>query len=370
MPFRIISIFVYLFSFTLAFLGLSSVQFEKFCNVKKPVQVQILLYALSMGLAYPIAQFANGDIFKMSKEKWASQIEYIRQVLKSIYEKNSAKDIASTGANLDVASVSANLDTLEALSEDFDNADVTIDYRQKFYDVLVAIKDQYLVIRDYLSAEVQKNIDAILSDEKVQNFGYFVECLYYMSKSERGFDLLVSEDGVNFDVITRDGMGDPYNHGCRVFAITDSGLCVGTANPFYGTQVWLIDDYALVGDLDFDGTVGILDATILQRHASGVAKLADDARSVADVDGDGKISVMDATYIQRELAGIGNDTADLLGDVDFNGVVNILDVTMIQRDLARVQILSPKAKAVADYNEDGEESILDATAIQRDLANL
>ena len=57
MPYRMISIVVYLFSFTLAFLGLSSVQFEKFCNVKKPVQVQILLYALSLGLAYPIAQF-------------------------------------------------------------------------------------------------------------------------------------------------------------------------------------------------------------------------------------------------------------------------------------------------------------------------
>ncbi len=57
MPFRLITIAVYLFSFTLSFLGLSSIQFEKFCNVKKPVQVQILLYALSMGLAYPIAQF-------------------------------------------------------------------------------------------------------------------------------------------------------------------------------------------------------------------------------------------------------------------------------------------------------------------------
>ena len=57
MPFRILSICVYLFSFTLSFLGLSSIQFEKFCNVRKSVQVQILLYALSMGLAYPIAQF-------------------------------------------------------------------------------------------------------------------------------------------------------------------------------------------------------------------------------------------------------------------------------------------------------------------------
>lgn len=57
MTFKIISIIVYLFSFTLSFLGLSSIQFEKFCNVRKPVQVQILLFALSMGLGYFVAQF-------------------------------------------------------------------------------------------------------------------------------------------------------------------------------------------------------------------------------------------------------------------------------------------------------------------------
>ena len=30
------------------------------------------------------------------------------------------------------------------------------------------------------------------------------------------------------------------NYGLRVFAQTDQGLCIGTANPFYGTQVWLL----------------------------------------------------------------------------------------------------------------------------------
>lgn len=47
-----------------------------------------------------------------------------------------------------------------------------------------------------------------------------------------------------FDAITRNGFGDPYNHGCRVFAITDAGLCLGTANPFYGTQLWRLEDLA------------------------------------------------------------------------------------------------------------------------------
>lgn len=57
MPYKILTIVIYLFSFALAFLGLGSIQFEKFCNVKKPVQVQMLLFALSLGLAFLIAQF-------------------------------------------------------------------------------------------------------------------------------------------------------------------------------------------------------------------------------------------------------------------------------------------------------------------------
>lgn len=55
--YRFISIFIYLFAFICSFLGLSSIQFEKFCNVRKPMQVQTLLFCLSMALAYFVAQF-------------------------------------------------------------------------------------------------------------------------------------------------------------------------------------------------------------------------------------------------------------------------------------------------------------------------
>ena len=56
-----------------------------------------------------------------------------------------------------------------------------------------------------------------------------------------GFDLYVSEDGVNFDPITVDGFGDPYNYGGRVIIPSEHGLYVATANPFNGMQIWRID---------------------------------------------------------------------------------------------------------------------------------
>lgn len=64
------------------------------------------------------------------------------------------------------------------------------------------------------------------------------ECAEYLSRADFGFDLYVTKDGIHFDTITTDGFGDKFNHGCRAFGVTNEGLCVGTANPFYGAQVW------------------------------------------------------------------------------------------------------------------------------------
>ena len=73
-------------------------------------------------------------------------------------------------------------------------------------------------------------------------------CGEYVDKAVSGFDLYVTEDGVHFTRITEDGFGDPYNHGCRAFGITDDGLYVGTANPFYGTQVWKLSAVEAPGE--------------------------------------------------------------------------------------------------------------------------
>ena len=57
-----------------------------------------------------------------------------------------------------------------------------------------------------------------------------------------GFDLLKTADGENFELVTDSGFNDRYNYGGRSIMATDYGLFVGTANPFYGTQLWKITD--------------------------------------------------------------------------------------------------------------------------------
>ena len=132
-------------------------------------------------------QFVNGNLLKRTPSEWKDQWSY----LKALMEALTTVDPNGTG----------NPDTLAQ----------TIKFSYNF---------------------VFKNIT-------VRNIASAIKLLNYLRTTKRGFDLYVTEDGVNFETITIDGFGDPYNHGLRVFATTDQGLCLGTANPFYGTQIWI-----------------------------------------------------------------------------------------------------------------------------------
>ena len=134
-----------------------------------------------------MGQFVNGDLLRQTPEAWKSQWKYLKALMKALQEA----DADGTGNPRTLAQ--------------------TIKFTNAF---------------------VFQNIS-------VCNIASAIRLLNYLRKAQRGFDLYVSEDGVNFETITTNGFGDPYNHGLRVFAVTDQGLCVGTANPFYGTQVWI-----------------------------------------------------------------------------------------------------------------------------------
>lgn len=57
-----------------------------------------------------------------------------------------------------------------------------------------------------------------------------------------GCELYRTSDGVNYTCVTVDGFGDEYNYGVRNILATDDALFVGTANPFYGAQLWKLTE--------------------------------------------------------------------------------------------------------------------------------
>lgn len=194
-------------------------------------------------LAYPLMQFTNGDLLERTPEEWKTQIGYIIELIQSVIDGGITLPLtrsAAADAKLNLGSITDILEQIGGLLGQGGGSD--LDATEQLYNLLKKALSVYNMVRDFLPSQITDVLDKILNQETVDNIYYFLGTCKYLSTGERGFDLLVSDDGVNFDVITRNGFGDPYNHGCRVFAITDQGLCLGTANPFYGTQVWKLTD--------------------------------------------------------------------------------------------------------------------------------
>ena len=54
-----------------------------------------------------------------------------------------------------------------------------------------------------------------------------------------------------------------------------------------------------VGDVNMDGRIDILDATLIQKYVAGIVELSAEQKHLADYNNDGDITVVDATEIQK-----------------------------------------------------------------------
>ena len=60
----------------------------------------------------------------------------------------------------------------------------------------------------------------------------------------------------------------------------------------------------MYGDVNFDGRINVLDATLIQKYTSDLVNFNAEQIVAADVDGDGRISVNDANLINKFSMGI------------------------------------------------------------------
>ena len=63
-----------------------------------------------------------------------------------------------------------------------------------------------------------------------------------------------------------------------------------------------LPDNGIVGDINFDGKINILDVTLVQRFVGELETFTERQIAAADVDGDGEVTISDATYMQEYLA--------------------------------------------------------------------
>lgn len=266
-------------------------------------------------LLEPIGQLTNGDLLKMTDEEWQSQIEYIKVLAELILNKyktpqlpvaapatlsisrDDARNMAKSVNNAGKISraTAANAENVIELAQEIEN---TAD--EKASEEFIATYTELSKASKDMTISIGEIIDKIFTEESIAKMTSFVKCAAYMSTAERGFDIFTLDSNLNVKTVTTNGFGDPYNHGCRTFAVTDDNLIVGTANPFYGTQIWTLSDNKY--DLNEDSKVDVQDVTFAQCVVAGTEEKPSDFDERADYNKDGKVDINDITAYQIYLA--------------------------------------------------------------------
>ena len=108
---------------------------------------------------------------------------------------------------------------------------------------------------------------------------------------------VVKAVGEGYTVITINAAGNNnYNSDTERIIVFVSG----TADP---TEPTTKPDQ-IIGDVNGDGSITVLDATTLQKYISGLVSLSNEQLALADTNGDGSVTVLDATQIQKYLANL------------------------------------------------------------------
>ena len=221
----------------------------------------------------------------MSREEWASQIGYLRVLFKLLLnqDKNGDGTLMAADADPDAAidaavdavndespelfsftdeqhdtmrqaledgaydalygvSTLRQLNELNALLTELTDLVETNDI-EGFVELYQKANDLFENLGGKLPDALKQLYETLVRITELENMKDLCVCLKKLSTATRGFGLyaITSEGGkLSLETLTRDGFGDPFNHGLRAFATNDEEgwMVIGTANPFMGTQLW------------------------------------------------------------------------------------------------------------------------------------
>ena len=209
---------------------------------------QLYISTMDAGIFYGyMTQLTNGSLLKMTPEELATKIKYVSDAVELLAKMKIDKDVENLKEI--IASISLLLSDYFSSEDEGEEVNSVL----KFKELLGTIKLLIQLKIDSMDGEsladklvlqaLQKAKDEIqkLADKiDVEGAKKYLYINHLVRNNEWGFDLFRTSDGETFETITRNGFNDKYNYGCPSFLATDEGLYIGTCNPFYGGQLYLL----------------------------------------------------------------------------------------------------------------------------------
>lgn len=198
-----------------------------------------------------------------------------------------ADEVAYKSATHTYAIAAPNYDTMKLESKDYQN----IHMYTNLDDIVPKVPLYYKKV----GVEKSYSYDTLSSDERA---GFDRVYKYFRGKT-------YSEDGdINStDLIgrLRDHMGFTY----MSFMLSEkSDSEIDNYIVSYESPVGGDINQSLLGDVNGDGDISILDAIMIQKHIVNIITLEGDALAAADTDGSGDVSVLDAIRLQKYIVNI------------------------------------------------------------------
>lgn len=358
---------------------------QNLIDLISPIAKDKISQRLSVALEELKAMLEELESFELSEEQAAefnerfrSLNEKIEKLLKNFgnaiaaklsgyLEKIAEGEIEEKDVDAELAMVAASVDNENALDkvrDQLDKASIALDLLNAFLEGYTLDPEQgdknlkmilELAANNFLDkiSDMVKEINDSIDWEGIEMYRWVSDTV---ANDTWGFDLVRTKDGVNFEVVTDNGFGDKYNYGCPSFLSTDDGLYIGTCNPFYGAQLYLLtteeseDDPTEPDDTDDPWPVELGRWYVL-----------------GDADGDGEVGIFDVTTIQRYLADIINeDYIDLVASDVSRDTLDIFDAADIQRYLASMNVSYPIGERFNRATGKGVEAINETILLDKE----
>ncbi|MBQ9640680.1 MAG: hypothetical protein IJV06_03880 [Bacteroidaceae bacterium] len=204
---------------------------------------QLYIATMDAGIFYGyLTQLTNGNFLLMTPEERVTKIQYLDKVIKSL--------LATASSKIDPAAILAEkLGQIKSFLQGFlDKETVSPEALQELQsseaiagEIETAADDPAISESDpELGSKLRQFVADLRSKIDMKGIVMYNYINNIVVSSDWGFDLFRTSDAENFEVITRTGFNDKYNYGCPSFLATEEGLYIGTCNPFYGGQLYLL----------------------------------------------------------------------------------------------------------------------------------
>ncbi|MGN0488491.1 MAG: dockerin type I domain-containing protein [Ruminococcus sp.] len=194
-------------------------------------------------------------------------------------------EVAYKSATHTYAIATPNYDTMNHESKDYQNIHMYTNLEDIVPKVPLGFKK--------VGVEKSYSYDTLSSDERA---GFDRVYKYFRGKT-------YTEDG---DISSTDLIGQLRDHmGFTYMSFMLSEKSDSEIDNYIGAYESPIDsdiNHSLLGDVNADGEINILDATMIQKFVAELEQLDENQSIRADTNGDGEINVHDATMIQKYVA--------------------------------------------------------------------